>query len=201
MKLIPILLVAAFLALAPTVVADEVAPFLPLASVQPLQFVDDDHHLVNICSSFSINQEKGYWATANHCVHEGVEVDGVAVKFIYQDETRDLAVYEGRKVKAIKVAGIEPKVGDEVILIGYPYGALDPLVFYGHTSNPLARLTPVLTAAVYNVLGLPGDSGGPILNKDFELVGMAQMSTMSGACYGTPWRDIIATLGLLATVK
>ena len=169
----------------------EAIPKLPFKSVQAIQHVNDDSILTTICSSFSINKAKGYWATANHCAAESQTVaKGMAIVYVLQDPKADIAVYQANHAEALHIARDNPQVGDDVVMIGYPYGSLDPVPFFGRVSGLGVRLTNDMTHDLFNILGLPGNSGGPIIDNSGRVVGLAQQSTQGGAAHNTPL-DII----------
>lgn len=168
---------------------------IPFQSIQPFQRVNDDGILTNVCTAFSINKAKGLWVTAGHCAEGGGLVGRTTVaEFVFVNEVTDIAVFKANSAPALKVADKAPRFGDEVFIVGYPYGALDPIVFYGRVSSPLARLNPNMTVTLFNMLGLPGDSGSPVINKDGDVVAIGQHSTKAGAMYGTPWEVVRAAL-------
>lgn len=158
-------------------------------SIQPIQYLNDDKIIVNLCTSFSIHENKGLWATAAHCVHDGDMVEGTKVRWVAVDTKKDLAVYQANSRVALHIAIKEPEIGDRVSLTGYPYGALDPVTFYGYVANPRTRFQLDSFIALYNILGLPGDSGGPILDNSGRFVGVGQQSNMAGLVRSTIFQD------------
>ena len=89
---------------------------------------------------------------------------------IRTDETNDLAVIKtdahlGPALWQQPQRGIAPVVGDQLILIGSPYG-LEGTV----TSGVVSRVSydSIQTDAAAN----PGNSGGPAINADGEVVGV-----------------------------
>lgn len=186
---------AAILALLPPNLSLRASPSNPLLlSLQPVQLTDDDGNLVNRCTSFSINQKKGFWVTAAHCVYEGESSSGVPIHYLLVDEKADLAVYFGVHAPALKLDTVPPEIGDSIFLMGYPYGSLDPVVFFGRVASPEAQLTKTAKAQVLNILGVEGQSGAPILNKRGRVIGVTQNSTRSGIVYGTTWKVLKETL-------
>ncbi len=182
-----------FLATAPQ------AMFIPVASIQPVERVNDDGVNVNICTSFSINKDKGYWLTANHCWHETNTFHGAPQLPVAWNEAKDLLVFESYKVEALHLAIKEPEVGDEVHIIGYPHGALDVLTFFGRVSSKDARVMHTLPGyhvQVLNILGLPGDSGAPILDTSGRVIGVGAISALNGVAWGLTWKQLVEDAGL-----
>ncbi len=161
--------------------------FVPVKSIQPLVRVNDDGEKVNVCTAFSINETRGLWLTANHCYAGGEQFAGSDVEWVGYNEKYDLAVFQGPHVTALVLAIKAPEVGDEVVLSGYPHGSLDLITFFGRTSAVKARVMPTYTGSVFNILGLPGDSGSPILDNSGRVVGVAQVSSQNGVVWGADW--------------
>lgn len=169
--------------------------YIPIRSIQPIQRINDDGILTNYCTSWSINKKEGWWVTAAHCINEMNQVDGgKATKVVMFDTNTDLAIYGANRAPALHIAPNSPRTGDEVFITGYPHASLDPITFFGKVANPWARLNKDLTVSIYNVLGLPGVSGAPIVDRSGRVVGVAQNSTQNGAVYGTPFRIVKETL-------
>ena len=164
---------------------------VPHSSIQPIQYINDDKEVINICASFSINQEQGFWLTAGHCAHEGTMVHGQIIKYIFINEEEDLALFEDTHRPALKLAIGPAPAGEDVVILGYPHGSLDIIPFFGKSSGPNIRMTRKgVPTDLYNVLALPGDSGGPILDSSGRVVGLGHMSTQSGAAYGWTYESL-----------
>ena len=168
--------------------------YVPYNSIQPIQQLDDEGILKNVCTSFSINKAKGYWLTARHCALDGTMFHNKPITWIGYNDALDLAIFEADFMDSIKLATGPPQVGDEVIIIGYPLGSIDPIVFFGRVSNPLARVDATQTKAIFNLIGLPGNSGGPILDKSGRLIGIGQLSNGAGLAWGISWKALADSL-------
>lgn len=164
--------------------------YIPFKSVAPIQRINDDGVNTNYCTAFSINKDKGYWLTANHCWAETNTFAGKPIVWEAYNETLDLAIFSGPHADSLKFAIKAPDVGDELLIMGYPHGALDPIVFFGKLASQLARMTPTMSGAVFNVVGLPGDSGAPIIDKSGRVIGVCQLSNQAGVMWGVSWKSM-----------
>jgi len=99
------------------------------------------------------------------CVHEAQRP--------YCDSASDIALLkiDVREYPYLDVGLSPPKVGDEVLVIGYPLGrvlAEEPSVTRGIISAVRFSNTAYQLDAAVN----PGNSGGPVLNKDGDVLGV-----------------------------
>ncbi len=128
----------------------------------------------------------GYWITNHHVVDElnslKVSVTGAEypVELVASDKTLDLALLRGSTggLKPFQIS--EAKVGQEVFAIGYPLPDI---------LGSKARITSGLVSSMQGLQGdsdniqisapiQPGNSGGPVVSKDWKVVGVA-VSTAS----------------------
>jgi len=75
----------------------------------------------------------------------------------------------GEQLPSIKLASSPASVGDEVFGLGFPLGILWPVKTKGKFENAIGTTSDW---ASISASGLPGMSGGPILNTQGELVGI-----------------------------
>ncbi|MDA8688052.1 S1C family serine protease [Candidatus Pelagibacter bacterium] len=150
----------------------------------PAKTNDVDGSLLTIGSGsgFFINN-KGYALTNNHvvdiCAQSVAVVDGRETLFrvIATDKTNDVAVlktdYKSRNY--IKINEDGAKLGENVIAVGYPLA--------GRLSDSVKITRGIVssTSGLNNNIGQiqidaalqPGNSGGPVLNENGDLVGIA----------------------------
>lgn len=128
-------------------------------------------------SGFFVNQD-GYIATNFHVVEGCVDLklDNENLSIIQKDEINDIAILKSEKINTpyIFLSKDGAIKGQSVIVIGYPHGK-------ELTSESSA--TKGIVSALQGIKGnfanikidaaiQPGNSGGPVVNEDGELVGM-----------------------------
>tara|TARA_B100001057_G_scaffold318240_1_gene318502 strand:- start:305 stop:1873 length:1569 start_codon:yes stop_codon:yes gene_type:complete len=145
---------------------------------------DIDSSLITIGSGsgFYINN-KGYALTNNHvidiCKQSIAVIDGKETLFrvIATDKTNDVAVlktdYKSRNF--IKINEDGAKLGENVIAVGYPLaGRLsDSVKITRGVVSSLSGLDNNIGQIQIDAALQPGNSGGPVLNENGELVGIA----------------------------
>lgn len=177
MKLLGLLLAAALLAPTSKPVLRPIEPLTVFGGVP-------------VCTTFSINEKKHYWLTANHCVRKNTlyYVADQAAWVVDRDEDVDLAVLKTDVIAAaVPIADAVPEIGSIGIVIGWPSGHLVPT--YGWLMTNDAELEVrndegwfhfphkghymLFAMPVY-----PGHSGSPIF-VDGKLVSVAQVGSPS----------------------
>ena len=146
-----------------------------LDSIQPLQLEGTRR---TFCTSFSIDEKAGLWATAGHCIavmkerEELFTVGGYEATEVFVDYESDIAVVISKAhAKAFELAAVAPKVGDSVVVMGFPYGLPSLVTTTGKIAAqniPLGRWGPVY---ILDVTVAGGNSGSPVL-KGGKVVGV-----------------------------
>jgi S1-C subfamily serine protease len=158
-------------------------------SVFPLS-IQEGESFRNICTASRVGKNAPYWLTAAHCVDapEDIQVflnSEVPIEVVEFDRTNDIAIFRAdKKVPALKLAGKAPKVGDEVIVTGFPLGSVHRMTTFGRVSSTLFAIpgdvengeAQWLFYMMFNVTVAPGNSGSAILNKRGEVVGVTQIA-------------------------
>lgn len=172
-------------------------------NVLPLDKENGDH----FCSTWSINKDKHFYVTAAHCVVDESDdeemnslpiphLSGGVATVIWTDTKLDLAVIEGPVGnEAFKLAPISPKVGDEVEVVGFPFG-MEKTVGHATITNLHQKVEGEGTQKTILVgLGVaPGNSGGPVL-KGGKVVSVLQIGWRVGGFYGgIPWDLLVKAL-------
>ena len=167
-----------------------------------------------ISGSGFIISEDGYILTNYHVVEEAVlggfhvtvtAFDGSVYigRIAGADEDADIAVIKIDKdnERHVKIGNSEElTVGDEIFIVGNPYGILDFSMTIGHISalnreiateeNENALNMFQVDAAVYS-----GNSGGPVYNANGEVVGIVtakyNTSGMEGIGFALPINDVL----------
>ncbi len=166
-------------------------------SIQPLKSTVDGRIF---CTAFSINEQKGYWATAMHCIRSesgaldlpliGEAGDPTKMVAIFPDV--DMAVISGDlKAPALALAAIEPHRGDPVSVTGFGWGFNPPTTFWGKFSNIVHIETR--SYAIFDMAVWPGHSGSPIVNAAGAVISVTQISA-DGIAGGSTHEDLVKRL-------
>lgn len=199
MKRILLSLLMALSLLIPASVDSKSFPFL--GSIRPLQMQSESGELRNICTASSINEKKDYWITAAHCVADGGQryIEGTGVFTTEMDEALDLAVLTApaMDVKAIKLAGRQPSIGDKAYIAGHPFGYPSLFLTQGHVAVVDGDLEDGRHFMVLDVAIAPGNSGSPVLNSKGEMMSILQVgwggySPVGG---GSTWSNLVRFAG------
>lgn len=150
---------------------------------------------------------KGYLVTNYHVVKNGTQIEvqnrqGVSFKarVLHLDPTADLAFLKIDDT-AFKAYGPLPygisktgtKLGDDIFTMGYPR---DEIVYAkGYMSARTGFQGDTLSYQI-TVAANPGNSGGPVLNKDGEVVGIVSSSQhdVQGAVFAIRTKSIFRAL-------
>lgn len=152
------------------------------------------------CSGFVINEKEDYVMTANHCFGEDVEgkdllVDNSPAKLVAKDAKRDLLVLyvKGIDKPALHLAKADPKVGDEMASYGFGYALSKPLFRVTHVSavDPEEAPKTILTDTDF----IPGQSGGPVVDGDGNVVMIVQAGDGHGLGIGVGADTIRKSMG------
>jgi len=152
------------------------------------------------CTAFSINEKEDFVLTANHCFGHDTEgkdllVDNTPAKLVARDQKRDLMVLfvKGLDKPAIHLAKANPKVGDEMASYGFGYALSKPLFRTTHASAIDTDEVPntIITDSDFT----PGQSGGPVVNEDGDLVMIVQAGDGHGLGIGRGAEDIKHAMG------
>jgi len=107
-------------------------------------------------------------------------IDGLETKVVNYNEETDSAICEmtdelDKVIKPLPCDYGNVEMGDEVYMIGNPH-TLGIFVKKGHVGKltPQKGMARKLTLGCFlmDASGIPGDSGSPVINKNFELVGV-----------------------------
>ncbi len=172
--------------------------FSTLKEVTPLQTEAGS----NFCTSFSINEKLHLFVTAAHCVDE-FEPDlpvphlyRMRIRLLLFDKESDIAVIRGPvSVKALHFQNDAPTLGQEVMVVGYPYGG-DQALGFGRLSVLHQKVEKSGIKTIFAVMGAaPGNSGSPIMNTRREVISVLQQGWPDGGFVGgTPWEILVRLL-------
>jgi S1-C subfamily serine protease len=151
----------------------------PIDSFQALQSEGK-----TFCSAFSINEEAGYFATAAHCAVHAIEneldvtINGQPAWVVYVGyPSVDIAVFQTDvHAKALKLSKKAPKVSDELVIVGWPYGITKAYTYGTMAARRIPLIHPStgyhMTCDILNVVVAGGNSGSAVMNKDGDVVGV-----------------------------
>ena len=160
------------------------------------------------CTGFVIDEEKDLVLTAAHCYDElkNIFIDNKPVaKVVARDTKKDLLVLHVPDLDrpALALAKDGPKVGDEVGSYGFGYGLEEPLFKAHHVAAAnldidVENIGGPLIAVDTEYVG--GMSGGPLVNKEGEVVGVVQRGT-SAVGFGVDAETIRDKVGRYFSLK
>lgn len=122
----------------------------------------------------------------NNCARIRIQPHGTNVKVVARDARNDLALLrvDGLGLPAVKLrAGRAVRLGDDIIVIGYPLkGVLSSgAVVTSGIVNAMTGLKDDTSAFQISATVQPGSSGGPILDRGGNLVGIVRARLLSTA--------------------
>ena len=144
--------------------------------------IDESLLTIGSGSGFYINS-KGYALTNNHvvdiCKQMVAVVDGKEILFrvLNTDKTNDVAVIktDQRSPNFIKINEDGAKLGEDIIAVGYPLsGRLsDSVKITRGIVSALSGMNNNSGQIQIDAALQPGNSGGPVINENGELIGIA----------------------------
>lgn len=138
------------------------------------------------CTAFSIRKRPARWVTMSHCLptdetpillNETIRVTKVLLQ---QPGDTGLAILETAVGAPPLRLGDPPRSGDTMLQIGYGGGSPRPIFYEGLVTQPMMPME-IGVMQTSSALGMPGMSGGPILDRRRRVIGV-----VSGAAQPTP---------------
>lgn len=159
--------------------------------------IDGKHEFT--CTGFIINSAKGQGITAKHCVVnddgspvETLLVNGFPTEIIKTSETLALIKVNVMLGPPLDLRKDLPNKGEDVIGLGYGFG--DYVVMVRHIGNPKPGFGGKQDIVLDGPLA-PGMSGGPVVDMDGKVVGLAQQNSpfyiLSLLCGSDEIRDFL----------
>lgn len=137
------------------------------------------------CTGLVIDQKKHLVLTAAHCDSEHgtpLWVDLTLSRVVAKDTKKDLLVLEVKDLDptrpALKMAAKNPAIGEEVMNIGFGMGLDRPFFRQAHVQDDQTNI-PELNGPFISLDSafVGGQSGGPVVNKDGEVVLLVQRAS------------------------
>lgn len=156
-------------------------------SVGRLELTHDDSR--GICSGVIVKVKDKLTTilTASHCVRHVATFEATfndrPVTFVKNDDDTDLGLLTTPTVagdKAIDLASAWPQTGEEIAVLGFPFGIMQLTAQFGHVALPLEE---ELQEFWIDANIIPGDSGGAIITPNNKLIGITSAYRSKGASH------------------
>ncbi len=149
-------------------------------SVRPLKYNGQ-----TFCTTWSINEKQGYWATAAHCplfiAHDRLDPSLVSIGngwayVVAISNNEDVAVYQASvHAPALLLAQYSAEVGDKIEVVGHPYGLFRLITTQGYMAGrmePADHGNYIQVSDVLDVTVAGGSSGSPVMKTDGYVTGL-----------------------------
>jgi S1-C subfamily serine protease len=143
-----------------------------------------------VCTAFSIDEARGLFLTAFHCLGEvqNYRLDWQMAWVVYQNPSLDLAVLQTMGVKrtALKPRTAPIAAGLPIAMFGHAFGFEVPTLRPAWVSHPYMLIVPIKAQfptldGRFMVVSIPpigGMSGGPIVDTEGRVVAITQMGNI-----------------------
>jgi S1-C subfamily serine protease len=133
------------------------------------------------CTGFVIDRPRNYVLTAAHCWEQVMYADMIPAGVVARDTKQDLMVLFVKDLDkpALKLAGDDPAIGQQIASMGHGYGLQRPLFRLATVSDNKAKVEDVSGGpfVVTDAAFVPGQSGGPGVNASGEIVMIVQAAS------------------------
>lgn len=173
----------------------------PPADPFPAVFEANKDKIVRLKTSYGTGTgfitTNGLIVTADHVVGTAVYVEMTYnniryyMRPCYRDHANDVAVlypygYENNRgrfekipydffksEKTLSIQSYKPKAGERIMVMGYPYGLLEPKRIFGSFIQEKSRYLENIPLYSCDLSVISGFSGGPVFNADGKVIGIA----------------------------
>tara|TARA_B100001093_G_scaffold403889_1_gene391988 strand:- start:1421 stop:3343 length:1923 start_codon:yes stop_codon:yes gene_type:complete len=165
-------------------------------------------------SGFFINNQ-GYILTNNHVISGSVTIEvfteyrdnPYTARIVGLSECDDIAVLkiDIENEHFLSFADRKPILGEDIIAVGFPKGDesvtfLDGIVSKKETDGSTSWAS-IDYAFEHTAEILPGSSGGPIVDKNVEVIGIAYSGNIDRQEFGIPYEEVKNTINLILENK